>query len=606
METKVSTWRGLTAYLKYIWKEYKQFYFLGILFFPAYILSNYVQIYLPKLVVQELEEKKGIIHLGISVLGVILVLMISIFLREKVRARIKSGNRKLIQKMSNDYANKMLYVDYSYLEDKEFLVLRNKTKESIFGGSIGDGNGGETSIYNFNETLVSCVAVVGNLFLYSWYLYLLSPWLLMVLVITNASMFLTNQLQRKYENRYSKELSDVWQKLDYASRKAEDFSMAKDVRLYGMKGWISGLIDRYCKERMFYKKKDMKIGMLDSTIFAIISGTYYAFFYGCVLWQLWAGKLAISDVIFYAGMGPALYRMTDYDLIQNVRRIIRSAISFQRFEVFINYGENTGEQEVPLQREAPLLEIRNLSYQYPGAEKPVLSDFNLRITPGEKIAIVGVNGAGKTTLMKLVCGLLHPTSGKIFLNGLDMEEMEAEERYTHFSCAFQDIQFLPLSIRENISMKMGDGKEDEHIWNCLRQAGMEETIQNLPLKLDTKMEKSIHEDAVDFSGGQRQKLIFARALYRDAGVLILDEPTAALDALAENEIYERYADFARDKTSFFVSHRLSSTRFCDRIILIDGGKVAEEGTHEELLARNGLYAKMFEMQSQYYKGGEAV
>lgn len=606
METKASTRKGLIAYLKYIWKKSRNFYLLALLFFPAYIMANYVQIYLPKLVVQELEEQKSIMHLGISVLLIVIILMVSVYLREKIKAKIQSGNRKLTQKMADDYANKMLYVDYGYLEDPEFLVLRNKTKESLFGGSIGDGNGADARIGNFMQTVVSFVAVVGNLLLYAYYLYTLTPWLLIILVITNASMFVTNQLQIKYENSYGKELSDAWQKLDYASRKAGDFSMAKDVRLYGMKGWISALIDKYCKVRLHYKAKEMKIGMLDSTVFAFISGIYYACFYGCVLQQLWSGNLTISDVIFYAGLGPALYHMTDYDLVQNAKGIIRSSIAFHRFEIFMDYGENTGAREVPLQKKAPLLELENVSFTYPGAKEAVLKDFNLRIEPGEKIAIVGVNGAGKTTLMKLICGLLHPTQGKILLNGRDMEEMEAEERYTHFSCAFQDIQFLPVSIRENIAMNMGDDSDDERIWYCLRQAGIEESIQNLPHKLDTRMEKNIHDDAVDFSGGQRQKLIFARALYRDTGVLILDEPTAALDALAENEIYERYADFAKDKTSFFVSHRLSSTRFCDRILLIDGGTIAEEGTHENLLAKNGLYAKMFSMQSQYYKGGEAV
>lgn len=606
MERKASTRKGLIAYLRYIWKENKGLYLLAVFFFPAYIVANYVQIYMPKLVVRELEEQRNIMHLGLSVLVVVCILMGCVFFREKVKTRIQYGNRKLVQKMSNDYANKMLYVDYKYLEDRKFLTLRNKTKESIFGGSIGDGNGAEARLQDFLLPFVSTGAVIGNLLLYSYYLYQLTPWLLLILVITNASMFLTNQLQIKYENSYSKELSDAWQKLDYASRKAEDFSMAKDVRLYGMKDWISGLIDKYCKIRLTYKAKGVRAAMLDSTIYAVVSGVYYACFYGCVLHEIWAGDMAISDVVFYAGLGPALYQITDYDLIQNIKGIIRSSIAFHRFEIFMNYGENTGEKELPLQKEAPLLEVKHVSYTYPGAEEAVLTDFNLRVAPGEKIAIVGVNGAGKTTLMKLICGLLHPTEGKIFLNGMDMEEMEAEERYTHFSCAFQDIQFLPLTIRENISMKMGDEKQDEHIWYCLRQAGMEEAVLSLPHQLDSKMEKSIHDDAVDFSGGQRQKLIFARALYRDTGVLILDEPTAALDALAENEIYERYAEFARDKTSFFVSHRLSSTQFCDRIILIDGGKVAEEGTHEELLAKNGLYAEMFSMQSQYYKGGEAV
>ncbi len=302
----------------------------------------------------------------------------------------------------------------------------------------------------------------------------------------------------------------------------------------------------------------------------------------------------------------------------------------------MEYGEDTGKGEVPVQKDAPSIVLEHVGFSYPGTEKEVLKDIDLQVRPGEKVAIVGVNGAGKTTLMKLICGLLHPTSGRILINGVDMETMEAEERYVWFSCTFQDVQFLPLSIRENISQeirnadfvregisqKMGDGSQpnmmgsaeerdvenhlpeyhegDEKIWRCLELAGIRREIEELPDQLDTLLEKNINEDATDFSGGQRQKLILARALYRDAGALILDEPTAALDALAENEIYEKYAEFARGKTSFFVSHRLSSTQFCDRILLLDGGIIAEEGTHDELLAAGGIYGKMFAMQSEYY------
>lgn len=601
--TGASTRAGFMAYFAYVWKENKKCYLLSFLFFPAFIIANYVQIYLPKLAVKELEEGQTILHLGVAVLGVVALLMVSVTLRERIRARIRNANKMLVQKMSNAYAEKMLYVDYGCLEDAQFISLRNKTNESLFGGNMGDGNYGEARLDRFLETANSTIAVIGNLLVYGWYLFRLQPWLLVILIVTNSAMFLVNQTQRKFENRYSKQLSAVWQKLDYTSRKAGDFTMAKDIRLYGMQDWIYGMIDRYSRERMSYKAKDMKLGMVDSAIFALISGTFYACFYGCVLHTLWNGSMKISDVVFYAGMGPALYHMTDWDLIHNVRELIRVSLAYQRFENFMNYGEDSGKKDVPLQRKAPLLELKNVSFSYPGAEETVLEDFNLRIMPGEKLAVVGVNGAGKTTLMKLICGLLHPTKGKILIDGKDMEEMDAEDRYSHFSCAFQEIQFLPLSIRDNIASEP-DAKEDGKIWDCLEKVGMAETVHKLPQGLESKLEKSINEDGVDFSGGQKQKLILAKALYRDAGVLILDEPTAALDALAENEIYENYAQFASGKTSFFVSHRLSSTRFCDKIILIDGGRLAEQGTHDELISKDGLYAKMFHLQSHYYNASE--
>lgn len=596
---KNKTSQGMTAYMKYIWKEKKSIYFMGLLFFPAYIMANYLQVYLPKMVVMELEEKRSVAYLGLSLLGIISLLLLSIITRVVILSRIKYSNRALSQKMQNEYSRKLLYVDYSCLEDKDFLDLKSKVKETLFGGSVGD-EWERAKIADFMETLVTLAAVAGNIILYVCYLCQLSYWMIIILVITPCVMIVVQKTVMKNEEKNSADTSDAWQKLDYVTRKTEDFSMAKDIRLYQMDSWLSGLIEQLCNERLKYKAKSLRSRCAVSVMASIIFGLYYAGLFVFVLRGLWDGSVNVSDVVFYSGVGPSLYFLLSEDFLNNIRRLFQLSVEFLRFKEFIDYGENTGETGIPVKEETPAISLEHISFSYPGAETEVLKDIDLTVKKGEKIAIVGVNGAGKTTLMKLICGLLRPVSGRILLNGKDMAQMEAEERYSWFSCAFQDIQFLPLSIRENISM-VKDGADNSRIWECLKQADIKEEIGNLPLKLDTLMEKTLNKNAMDFSGGQKQKLILARALYRNAGVLVLDEPTAALDALAENDIYEKYSKFAKGKTSFFVSHRLSSTRFCDRILLIDGGRIAEEGTHEELLAANGLYAKMFEMQGKYYK-----
>ncbi len=602
---QINVWNGFWGYLRYIWKENKKLYLLGVLYFPAFILANYLQVYLPKLVIMELEEKQTLIHLGMSILGLVLILGLAIILRVRMQSGVEKGSRILTQKMQSDYAEKLLYVDYGCLEDCEFITLRNKVYKS-FTGSIGEvNNTGRLSA--FLITLMMVAASVGNILLYAVYICRLSPWLLVFLLFLIPSQTIyVNKVLVKQEIRYAEKGSDAWKKMDYTVRKTEDFSMAKDIRLYQMPGWFLAIINKYIKECLFYKAKELMVrlssGYLNTIFFAVFNGCIFA----GILNQLWHGNMKASDLVFYAGMGPALFQLCGHELVGRIFNITAISIAFERFQQFISYGEDSGRLEVPLQKTAPVIQAEHVSFTYPGAEQPVLQDLNITVKAGEKVAIVGVNGAGKTTLMKLFCGLLHPTEGRILLNGQDMEEMEAEERYAWFSCVFQDIQFLPLSIRENISMGVPDmGQDmDARIWKCLEQAGIRKEIEILPQQLDSWMEKSINQDAVDFSGGQRQKLILARALYRDAGALILDEPTAALDALAENEIYEKYAEFAGEKTSFFVSHRLSSTRFCDRILLIDGGRVAEEGTHARLLLAEGLYARMFAMQSKYYKCGK--
>jgi len=600
---KGKVWKGLCLYIRYIWKEKKSIYLMGILFFPAYILSNYLQVYLPKMVIMELEEKRTITHFGISIMGLSFFLILCIFIKVKMLSRIKYSNRFINQRMQNEYSQKLLYVDYKYLEDQEFLTVRDKVKESLFGGSVGD-EWERAKLADFMETLVTLAAVTGNVVLYAYHLCKLSYWMLAIFLIAPFIMVLTQKTVMKNERDNAVKASGVWQKLDYVIRKTEDFSMAKDVRMYRMDVWLSGLLEKLCKKRLEYKAKELKPRCALSVISTLVFGVYHAGLFAAILAGLWNGNINVADVVFYAGMGPALYFLMEEDFLNNIRRLFQLSVEFKRFREYTDYGENTGKTDIPVNRKTPVIEFQHVSFTYPGSDREVLKDINLVVEKGEKIAIVGVNGAGKTTLMKLTCGLLLPASGRILLDGKDMAQMEPEERYSWFSCAFQDIQFLPLSIKENISMLIEDA-DNLKIWDCLKQAGIKDEVGSLPLRLDTMMEKILNKNAVDFSGGQKQKLILARALYRDAGVLVLDEPTAALDALAENDIYEKYARFTKDKTSFFVSHRLSSTRFCDRILLIDGGNIAEEGTHEELLAAGGLYAGMFEMQSKYYKECEA-
>lgn len=598
MECKVS--EGFWSYIQYVWKYDKRFSVWGFLFFPSFIVINFLQVYLPKMVVQELEDNRSITYLITSVIVLMFCMMICTLIREKMRSRIKYGNRGIVQTMQNDFTKKLLVVDFKYLEDKRFQSVKNMTKESLFGGSIGDAQE-RAKLIDFMPELLLLISSIGNMLLYMFYLSKLSMWLLVLLLVIPILTIFNNRIIRKIVISMAEQGADAWQKLDYITMKTEDFSMAKDIRLYHMDTWMMKLSRKYLNLRVVYKKKELINRFLGQGLGILCYGLYYGCFFLCILFRFWSGDIKASDVIFYAGLGPALYQMLEYGICHGFIRISKISTEFSRFSKFMDYGENTENTDSIIQTSAPKIELQHVGYKYPDAKECVIDDLNITIEPGEKIAIVGVNGAGKTTLMKLICGLLHPTSGRILLGGKDMKMMEAQERYAWFSCAFQDIQFLPVSVLENIAMEKTN--DIRRVWSCLEQAGIKEMIEGLPNKLDTLMEKSLNEGAVDFSGGQRQRLILARALYRNAGSLILDEPTAALDALAENEIYERYAEIAEDKTSFFVSHRLASTRFCDRILLLNQGQIEEEGTHEELLALGGLYAEMFDLQRKYYQEG---
>ena len=250
------------------------------------------------------------------------------------------------------------------------------------------------------------------------------------------------------------------------------------------------------------------------------------------------------------------------------------------------------------------LKLEHVSYRYPGADADTIHNLSLTVHPGEKLAIVGLNGAGKTTLVKLLCGLLDPVQGAVLLNGRDIRAFDRREYYALFSAVFQEFSVLDVTIAEQIA-QCAEGIDYKRIADCAEKAGLTAMIERLPEGLQTHMGREVYLDGVLFSGGETQRLMLARALYKNGPILLLDEPTAALDPIAENDIYMKYNDMTQGKTSVFISHRLASTRFCDRIIFVADGNIAEEGTHESLLALGGAYAKLFEVQSRYYQEGRA-
>lgn len=249
------------------------------------------------------------------------------------------------------------------------------------------------------------------------------------------------------------------------------------------------------------------------------------------------------------------------------------------------------------------LELRDVSFRYPGAEKDTLSHIDLTVRPGEKLAIVGLNGAGKTTLMKLCCGLLDPTGGQVLLNGEDIRDFNRRDYYRLFSTVFQDFSVFDTTFADNVT-QVPESPDTAGMEDAVKRAGLWEKYQSLPQGGATHIGQGIYEDGLLLSGGELQRLMLARALYKNGPIIILDEPTAALDPIAEHQLYLRYSQLTQGRTSFYISHRLASTRFCDRILLLGQGRILEEGTHQSLLELGGEYARLFAVQSRYYQDKE--
>ena len=292
-------------------------------------------------------------------------------------------------------------------------------------------------------------------------------------------------------------------------------------------------------------------------------------------------------------------------ILQQATKLHQQSLDISQVREFLEYPEPFKFEEGSAVPKADSYELKmeNVSFRYPGAEGDTIHGLNLTVHPGEKLAIVGLNGAGKTTLVKLLCGLFDPTEGRVLLNDKDIRDFNRREYYGLFSAVFQEFSILDVTVAENIAQNK-ENIDYEKVADCIEKAGLTKTVKELPKDLDTHVGREVYLDGVLFSGGQTQRLMLARALYKDGPILMLDEPTAALDPIAENDIYMKYNDMTKGKTSLFISHRLASTRFCDRIIFVADGHITEEGTHESLLALGGAYAKLFEIQSRYYQEGK--
>lgn len=380
---------------------------------------------------------------------------------------------------------------------------------------------------------------------------------------------------------------------------------AKDVRILHMKEWLlDTLRQNYDTFMHFERSMGKRDFMADSVnVFAALirNGVAYVYLIGQVL----AGNMDAPQFILYFS---AVSGFTNWvqGIMENVAQLRQSGVGISDVMELLFYAEpyrfEDGEALPENKAGQYELKLENVSFRYPGASEDTLHNLNLTIRNGEKLAVVGRNGAGKSTLVKLLCGFFDPTEGRVLLNGEDIRKYNRKEYYRLFSAVFQDFSILAGTIAENVAQSVEE-MDASRVREAVKDAGLKENVERLPEQYETRLGRSVYLDAYELSGGETQRLMLARALYRNAPVIVLDEPTAALDPIAESDLYERYHELTKGSTSIYVSHRLASTKFCDRIILIGAGGIAEMGTHEELMDAGKEYAHLYEVQSRYYTEG---
>jgi len=581
--------------VKIAWKVRVRVLIFVVLTATLEVLYNLTQLYIAPEILKRVEEQAVFRELLLTITFFTVVLFFIMFFKEYVdtisqapRIDVRSYIVGLVAEKCNltSYSN-TLKTDFVQLREKAYLVC-------------GDNHVATEHIW---VTLTTLLQSIGGFVVYVTILSNLDLLMLLLVIVTCIIGFFVSRYVNNWHYEHREESEKLYAQKAYVRVKAESVTLAKDIRIFGLQGWLNDLntsIHNLYKDfRIRYEKKGILRDVTEAFLTMARNGIAYAY----LIYLTLAEGLSVSEFLLYF---TAVSTFTNWvmGILQTVTKLHQESLDIASLREFLEYPEVfVFEKGKPVPRvEAYELKLENVSFRYTGAEQDTIHNVNLTVHPGEKLAIVGLNGAGKTTLVKLLCGLLDPTEGRVLVNGKDVKSLNRHEYYELFSAVFQDFSVLDVTIAENIA-QTNENIDWERVSACIEKAGLTKMVEELPDGLNTHVGREVYLDGVLFSGGQTQRLMLARALYKDGPILLLDEPTAALDPIAENDIYMKYNDMTTGKTSMFISHRLASTRFCDRIILVADGGIAEEGTHESLLAQGGAYADLFEVQSRYYQEG---
>ena len=497
--------------------------------------------------------------------------------------------------MITEKNDKLLSMNYQMLEQPHILDMHQRAANSL-GGNWQGFEGMMNRVYNLSAQVVTLIVTAGTILV-------LDPRLILVLTAAMLINYGSQQWSIKDDKKHFWDATSTTRRqMSYMERCTQDFDYAKDIRMFSLKPWLlrkqKGILEEYQKK--YHKSRNF--WLRHSYIYSSTSLIASSVMYYILITQVLQENVSIGNFTLYLGLCGAFSQALS-DFYDNFGQLQFASNMVDDLRTFMDFQVEKEEEclDIGILGDTYNFEFRDVCFRYEGAKEYTIRHLNLSFPAGQRLAVVGLNGAGKTTFIKLLLRLYDVTGGEIVVNGYNINRFRRKDYYTLFAPVFQNVELFAFPLAENVSMKEPENTDRQRAESCLLQAGMGGKLQTLEKGIDTEILKVLHEDGVDLSGGEKQKLALARALYKDAPVIVLDEPTAALDALAEYELYQNFDRMMEGKSAVYISHRLSSTRFCDRIAMFVNGQIVEYGTHEELLAAQGEYAKMFEIQARYYE-----
>lgn len=599
---KYNMWQNSAYMISLAWREKeKKVIVLALLLVACSVGNNLVNIFIAPTILAAVENQVSVSRLILTVVGFVGVGMFFDAASSYLNTNTLYGRIQVRGAIITALSRKAATTSYPNVGDEKFIKLRTKASEATSGNSQAT-----EAIWN---TLRNLTQNVINLTIYIVLLSTLEPWMMLLVLSTTLVGYAVNRYLGSYDYRHREELAECENQMWYIDGRVRDYSAAKDIRIFGIKPWLEELGDKAMDAYMAFRKRANGIYFWSNILDLFLTFFRNAVAYAYLIHLVLQGVLSAPEFLLYFSVVGGLATWVGYTFYE-ASTLYRQSLDISTVRECLEYPEpfdlEGGEALEPNNAVSYEIRLDNVSFHYPESDKMILEHINLTLRPGEKLAVVGLNGAGKTTLVKLLCGFYDPTEGKVLLNGKDIREYNRRDYYRMFSAVFQDFSLLAATVAVNVAQSE-DAIDMDKVRACTEKAGLLEKIESLTDGFETYLNRTVYEDACMLSGGETQRLMLARALYKDAPIILLDEPTAALDPIAEAELYQKYSDMTAGKSSVYISHRLASTRFCDRIVLIENSRITEEGTHEELLKLGGRYAELFEVQSRYYREeGEVV